>query len=452
MRESGLKLRSIVLVLMLLLTLFTLFPTNVGAQQCIPIMGQRWAKNFIGVYVAGGVADPQITQVLLALDFWYSAQKWFIDSFEGGVGTPYLFYLTDKPGDGTITVSFFIGQNVGFAGRALNFAYTVPGNAFLKGEIQINLPPDRAANPQDLLVESVILHELGHGLGLGHTDVPEDAMYPVDNFPQNYGIPSTLDLYALYRIHQASDVAELGNSVCLPSQIGYGVPPWVQETATGFALSVPRSITFVDAHSAVIPPVFSVNPGETKTVTITVRTTGDYLVRLVAASAQTDFGQALQPSETLPIMIESGQEKQLSFVFTVPATDSFGTHRIDFRFGFSGLSTAGWSSDATYDTFSVSYEVTEPAAVTTFSGWTGTLTGSTVSQGGLPTDVILWVALIVVFVMVVLAVSGWSKRTKQPSRVTGLSIFCAECGTENPITNDYCGMCGKRLVAKPMHN
>jgi hypothetical protein len=138
----------------------------------------------------------------------------------------------------------------------------------------------------------------------------------------------------------------------------------------------------VYAHSEVVPPLFSINPGETPTVTVTVRTTGDYLVRLVAATAQTDLGQTLQPSEKLPIIVESGQEEQLSFVFTVPGTVSFGTHIIDFRFGFSPLATEGWSADAKFDTFSVSYEVTESsAALTTFSGWTGTLTGPA-SPGG----------------------------------------------------------------------
>ena len=61
------------------------------ASDCIPVFGQKWAKSYIGVYIAGGVGDVQRQQVLLALDIWYSAQQWFIDSFEGGVGTPYLF-------------------------------------------------------------------------------------------------------------------------------------------------------------------------------------------------------------------------------------------------------------------------------------------------------------------------------------------------------------------------
>jgi hypothetical protein len=176
------------------------------------------------------------------------------------------------------------------------------------------------------------------------------------------------------------------------------------------------------------------------------------LVRLVAATAQTDFGQTLQPGETLPIIVESGQEGHLSFVITVLGTVSFGTHRIDFRFGFSVLGTAGWSADAVYDTFSVSYEVTEPAAtVTTFSGWTGTLTEPG-SPGGLPPDVIPWVALIVVFIVVTFAAWGLSKRTKQVREVAPVTVFCVECGTENPTTNEYCGKCGKRLVATPLHD
>ena len=85
-------------------------------------------------------------------------------------GIPWLLYLTDRPDEGAISVSFFIGQGVDFGGGEFDEG---TGEQFTKVRVQINLPPDRAANPNDLYVESVILHELGHAMGLGHTAIQD---------------------------------------------------------------------------------------------------------------------------------------------------------------------------------------------------------------------------------------------------------------------------------------
>ena len=66
------------------------------------------------------------------------------------------------------------------------------GGQYPNVEIQINLSPDHATKPEDLYVEDIILHELGHALGLGHSQNEQDAMYAVvDNIPKSYGLPST---------------------------------------------------------------------------------------------------------------------------------------------------------------------------------------------------------------------------------------------------------------------
>ena len=40
------------------------------------------------------------------------------------------------------------------------------------------------------------------------------------------------------------------------------------------------------------------------------------------------------------------------------------------------------------------------------------------------------------------------RHHREPETV---SISCAECGAENPTTNEYCGKCGNRLEARPTH-
>jgi ribosomal protein L40E len=58
--------------------------------------------------------------------------------------------------------------------------------------------------------------------------------------------------------------------------------------------------------------------------------------------------------------------------------------------------------------------------------------------------------------LVVLAIVGillGRKRAKTPSLApvsdAVSDVLCTECGAENPTTNEFCGRCGKRLVARP---
>jgi hypothetical protein len=164
---------AIVLLVLLSLSFTSFYVTEAHAQSCIELIGSKWSKTYVGVYIASGTNEVQRRQVLFALQIWLAAQNWFIDSFEQGAGTPWLLYLTDRADEGAISVSFFIGQGVDFGGRAI---WEGTGERFSRVRVQINLPPDRAGNPHDLYVESVILHELGHAMGLGHTHVEVDAM------------------------------------------------------------------------------------------------------------------------------------------------------------------------------------------------------------------------------------------------------------------------------------
>lgn len=421
------------------------------SQACIPIPGQKWAKSYIGVYVASGVSDIQRQQVLLALNVWYSAQQWFVDSFEGGAGTPYLFYLTDSPGEGVITVSFLIGQGLSFAGRALNFAYTVPGNAYVRGEIQINLPPDRASNPTDLEVESIILHEFGHSLGLGHSDIQSDAMYPIDNYPQSYGLPSTLDLYAVYMLKQTADPSSLGGSICLPSQIGYGIPPWIQQNPSNTVISYPGGkFTGQYSYSFTAPPIVV---GQSGPFQLTLSGVGDYPIRVVALSAQTDSGQTLTPTGSLLQELEPGNQAQFTFQLQGTDTGIVAIHSITLQLDFQVLTTAGWSSEVNHRTLSASYEVISapPPATLEFTaptascgptgcivnGATSTFMTGSSSVGG------LIILLIVLGSLALVAYSVTKKSKSSPRSVS--KRYCIQCGAENPVSFDYCGKCGESL-------
>ena len=52
----------------------------------------------------------------------------------------------------------------------------------------------------DIQLKSIIRHELGHALGLGHTDAKNDLMQSIINM--NHNTISLLDLQALARIYK----------------------------------------------------------------------------------------------------------------------------------------------------------------------------------------------------------------------------------------------------------
>jgi hypothetical protein len=442
-------------VALLFLSFTSFFVTEAHAQSCIDLIGLRWSKSYVGVYIASGTNDVQRRQVLFALRVWWAAQNWFIDSFTGRAGIPWLPYLTDRPDEGAISVSFFIGQGVDFGGRAITEG---TGEEFTKARVQINLPPDRAGNPDDLFVESVILHELGHAIGLGHTQIEGDAMNgAIDTSPRNYGLPSTLDLYALYTLSQTQP-GQLGNAICLPSDVGYGLPPWVEQRPDGtFILTMPVPGFDVNAEAPYKYPT-SINKGGSAEITTTFRNNGRYPLEVISETARPDFSSTVRSNEQLPLVVEPNSEQILTHTIVIPDSVNIGTHTITMHLEIRCLTLEGWSSEAASSDQSFSFEVTEPQVFT--AGYTATVgvnpaspptsTSSIPPPGeGFPWGWLIFIAFCLILFAVIITTRP-KRRTLQ--RVASPpTVFCIECGAENPTTNEYCGTCGRQLVARPMH-
>jgi hypothetical protein len=430
------------------------------AQECIDLLGAKWSKSHVGVYIALGAHEVQRKQVLFALEIWLSAQQWFIDSFMGGAGIPWLLYLTDRSDEARINLSFFIGQGVDFGGRAITEG---AGHTFTGVRVQINLPPDRAGDPNDLYVESVILHELGHALGLGHTSLRDDAMNSgIDASPQNYGLPSTLDLYALYSLSQGGDP---WGAVCLPADVGYGLPPWVEKRPDGTVVLAIPSPSYVTAFDGYTNYPLSVFAGESTTFKTTLRNRGYFPIAVVSAAANPDFGGSVGPSEPLPLVIEPLSQRDLTHTVTIPIETGAGTHRVTFHVEVAPLTVEGWSSQTTTSDQTINFEVAQPQmtfVITKPEVTAGTVTievptMSTIPTSGSNATGYEWVIAVVILVLIIIAATfagAWrdrSKRGRRPKEPEITNVFCTECGAENPTTNEYCGKCGKRLVAMPIH-
>jgi hypothetical protein len=97
----------------------------------------------------------------------------------------------------------------------------------------------------------------------------------------------------------------------------------------------------------------------------------------------------------------------------------------------------------------LTFVVTQPSVAI----GTETIHAPTMATGGLAAPGYEWVGwffLIILLVILVVGIAwyGRSKKGTHPKEPDAVRIFCIERGAENPTTNEYCGTCGKRLVAR----
>ncbi len=117
------------------------------------------------------------------------------------------------------------GDSYPFDGRGRVLAHTFyppPINSEpIAGDIHID-EDELWGNGGEVDLYSVILHELGHGLGLGHSDRPQSVMYP---YYRNLSVLQDDDIAAVQRLYAAPDVeTPIPRAVAVPLSISVIAP------------------------------------------------------------------------------------------------------------------------------------------------------------------------------------------------------------------------------------
>ncbi|MFC2034019.1 matrixin family metalloprotease [Chloroflexota bacterium] len=190
-------MKRLLLVFALVVMMLTLVPVSIAGAQTgeIDYIGIEWDHDPLTVYVRTPSSlqgsQDYIDGVETALN------DWCVELQNATGSDDFQFNSAASSRAADITVSIHPGAYKGVLG------ITLPRDKDRDGyfdSVKINLKVGSDVGLEDF--RNVMRHELGHALGLGHTQVPGDLMYPYYNPNVNYEVlPSALDIDALINLY-----------------------------------------------------------------------------------------------------------------------------------------------------------------------------------------------------------------------------------------------------------
>ena len=201
----------------------TLQTTTTLRAYSIRTLGGTWDHTTITIKVEESPLAANYTDaVIKAIKTWNDTLRTFASHSEYSYLSNVTLKLTNSD-DADVKIRFTDEGRFKIGGE------TLP--SFKEDKIFKNIAVTVRVGPgyTHEIVYAVTLHELGHALGLGHTNIPEDLMYPVLTgwALRSVGI-STLDLYGVAQIfgwlpNNSLEGFKVPSVVTLPASIPYEV-------------------------------------------------------------------------------------------------------------------------------------------------------------------------------------------------------------------------------------